>query len=166
MATEAFFNELLGVPQQRGGCMDAAEAIAREQIRETLASYNHSGDRGRLEELVECFTPDGVLEIAGEEPSNGRDAILKRLTGVIDDTAKAAAAPMVRHHLSSTRIQMESDGEARVWSYFFVITEVGPDHWGRYIDRFRRTDDAWLIAHRRVVTEGASPNARMGAQHR
>ena len=146
--------------------MEAAEAIAREQIRETLASYNHSGDRGRLDELVACFAPDGVLEIVGEEPSRGRDAIRARLTNVIDDTVKAAAAPMVRHHVSSTRIEMESEAAARAWSYFFVITEVGPDHWGRYVDRFQRTGEAWLIAHRRVVTEGASPNARMGANHR
>lgn len=143
--------------------MDAVEAIAREQIRETLASYNHSGDRGRLEELVACFTPDGVLEIAGEEPARGRDAIRQRLTSVVADTVKAAAAPLVRHHVSSTRIELAGDAEARVWSYFFVITEVGPDHWGRYVDHFRRTGNAWLIAHRRVVTEGASPNARMGS---
>ncbi len=146
--------------------MDIAEAISREQIRETLSSYNHSGDRGRLDELVACFTPDGVLEIAGEEPSRGRDAIRERLTSVVADTARAPSTPLVRHHVSSTRIQMEGEGEARVWSYFFVITEVGPDHWGRYIDRFRRMGDAWLITHRRVVTEGASPNARMGGKHR
>ena len=35
--------------------MTVEELLAREQIRDTIALYNHAGDRGRLEELADCF---------------------------------------------------------------------------------------------------------------
>ena len=52
--------------------MDAEEAVAREAMRETIARYNQAGDRGRIDELLQCFTEDGVLAISGEEPLEGR----------------------------------------------------------------------------------------------
>ena len=45
--------------------MEMWELVAREQIRDTLARYNWSGDAGRLEGLAETFCVDGVLEIRG-----------------------------------------------------------------------------------------------------
>ncbi|SON58600.1 hypothetical protein MSIMFI_00078 [Mycobacterium simulans] len=49
--------------------MEMWELVAREQIRNTLARYNWSGDAGRLDELAQTFCADGVLEIRGFEPS-------------------------------------------------------------------------------------------------
>jgi len=42
--------------------IDAWELAVREAVRGTLARYNHAGDRGRIHELAEQFTADGVLE--------------------------------------------------------------------------------------------------------
>ena len=39
------------------------ELVAREHIRDTLARYNWSGDAGRLDNLADTFSEDGVLEI-------------------------------------------------------------------------------------------------------
>jgi hypothetical protein len=39
-------------------------------------------------------------------------------------------------------------------SYFFVITERGPDHWGRYRDELVRHDARWLFQHRVVRLDG------------
>ncbi|SOJ55254.1 hypothetical protein MSIMFB_02743 [Mycobacterium simulans] len=75
--------------------MEMWELVAREQIRNTLARYNWSGDAGRLDELAETVCADGVLEIRGFEP----------LTGLTPD-------------------------QARVSSYFTVVTRIG-------LDRFR-----------------------------
>jgi SnoaL-like domain len=35
--------------------MEMWELVAREQIRDTLARYNWSGDAGRLDELADTF---------------------------------------------------------------------------------------------------------------
>src|SRR5580693_6438824 len=43
------------------------ELVVREQIRDTLARYNWSGDAGRLDDLADTFCVDGVLEIPGFE---------------------------------------------------------------------------------------------------
>ncbi len=146
--------------------MDLPELLARESIRATIARYNNAGDRGRIDELVRCFAPDGAMQIDGEPEVRGREAIHARLSAVVAESAARAAAPLVRHHVTNTHIEFESAGSARAFSYFFVITEVGPDHWGRYTDRLRPVGEEWLFAQRRVTTEGASEHASMGRRHR
>ena len=140
--------------------MDAAEAIAREQIRDVLARYNQAGDRGRLDELALCFAADGALSIKDEPPVRGREAIRERLGGAVRSLASTSARRLLRHHVSSTRIELVSPREARVRSYYFVVTEIGPDHCGLYLDHFERDGDAWQIAHRRVTVDWKAPNSR------
>ena len=146
--------------------MTTEELEARESIRYTLARYNHSGDRGRLADLAACFADDGVLELPGEDLSTGPGEIEARLSRVVAGSKERAARPMVHHHVSSTEITLEAPDEARVRSYFLVFTETGLDHWGRYDDRFRPCGERWLIAHRRVRTDGATPQSRMAADAR
>jgi hypothetical protein len=43
--------------------------------------------------------------------------------------------------------------------YFFVITDIGLDHWGRYVDRYVVEDNRWKFAARQVTVDGWSPNA-------
>ncbi len=140
--------------------MDPAEAVAREEIRDVLARYNQAGDRGRLGELVLCFRTDGAIEIRGEPPVRGRDAILERLTGAVQGLARTSERRLLRHFVASTRIELLSPREARVRSYYFVVTEIGPDHCGLYLDRFEREGEAWLIAHRRVTVDWKAPDTR------
>jgi hypothetical protein len=59
----------------------------------------------------------------------------------------------LRHHVSSIRISVDGD-TARGASYFLAVTDRGPDHWGRYADRYTRRGDGWCFAHRRVFHEG------------
>ncbi len=141
--------------------MELEELVARERIRDTIARYNHAGDRGRLDELSACFTEDGVLEIRDEAPIAGRAAIRRSLTEVVTRLEVATERPLLRHHVSSVRVELEGPDRARAASYFLAITEVGPDHWGLYLDRFARVGGAWLIAHRRVRVDGAAPSSRM-----
>jgi hypothetical protein len=141
--------------------MDVDELIAREEIRTLIARYNHAGDRGRLDELVDCFGADGVMEIEGLAPLQGRSAIRRHLEGVVADLAAASEHATLRHHVSSISIELDSRLEARAHSYFVVFTELGLDHWGRYADHFARVDASWQIAHRRVRVDGAVPGSRM-----
>jgi hypothetical protein len=140
--------------------MDFEEAIAREQIRDVLARYNQAGDRGRLSELVLCFTPEGAIEIKGEPPVRGREAILERLGGAVRGLARTSARRLLRHFVATSRIEFLSPREATVSSYYLVVTEIGPDHCGLYLDRFEREGDAWLIAHRRVTVDWKAADTR------
>jgi len=146
--------------------MDASEAIAREEIRDVISRYNHAGDRGDLDALVRCFTETGVLDLEGEDDCEGREAIRARLSGVVSDLAGRSERAVLRHHVSSIRIELTGVSSAIAASYFLVFTEIGLDHWGRYADRFERADGAWRIAHRKVRVDGATPNSRMAIPHR
>ncbi len=42
--------------------MTLDELLAREAIRDTMAQYNVSGDRLKVEEFAACFTEDGILQ--------------------------------------------------------------------------------------------------------
>jgi uncharacterized protein (TIGR02246 family) len=146
--------------------MDAAEAIAREEIRDVISRYNHAGDRGDLDSLARCFRDDGVLEVDGEPGCAGRAAILQRLSSVVRDSAARGARAFVRHHVSSVKIDLTGPDSATAASYFLVFTEIGLDHWGRYADRLARSDGAWQFAHRRVRLDGAAPDSRMASRAR
>src|SRR5437588_11122601 len=82
--------------------MEMWELVAREQIRDTLARYNWSGDAGRLDGLAETFCTDGVLEIRGLAPLRGRAEIVSFLGGVTGNVARNVdAKPIVRHHVAN-----------------------------------------------------------------
>ena len=68
--------------------------------------------------------------------------------------------------MSSLLIELTGVDTATASSYFATYTEIGLDHWGRYQDRLVRLDAAWLLAHRKVRVDGASPGSRMAVAHR
>lgn len=134
--------------------MDLTELAAREAIRDTIARYAHCADGGRFEELVALFTAAGVMDVEGRSPLRGRDAILAFLVEVKTSLRTSAARPLIRHHVSSVRIEVVGAGEAVAASYFLAITERGPDHWGRYRDRLLDVGERWLFAERKVRVDG------------
>ena len=153
--------------------MDVWELVARERIRDTLALYNWSGDAFRLDELARAFCEDGTLEVRGGPPHRGRQAIVAFLGGGgggDDDArrealrAEAAASGVrriVRHNLANLRFESLAPDEARVATYFTVVTEVGLDHYGRYRDTLVPVGDRWLIRHRYVSTDWRAPDSVM-----
>src|SRR4051794_29714007 len=138
--------------------MELWELVAREAIRETIGRYAHAADSGRFDDLAALFAIDGVLDVRGEPPLAGRDAIREFLNGarvsLAENATSATRAPLIRHNITSITIDVVDRDEARAASYFFAITDHGVDHWGRYRDDFVRDGDTWLFAHRRVRTDG------------
>jgi ketosteroid isomerase-like protein len=128
-----------------------------EAIHALIGAYLEAADRGRSSELAGLFAPDGVLEIIGDTfdagVHRGPEAIVERLEASRRDLAARAHVPLLRHHVSSIRITVEGDS-ARGASYFLALTDTGPDHWGRYADRYVRAGAGWRFAHRRVFHEG------------
>jgi hypothetical protein len=141
------------------------ELVAREQIRDTLARYNWSGDAGRLDGLADTFCPDGVLEIRGFEPLRGRSEIVAFLGDVTRNVAiNIDVKPVIRHNVANVLFTGLTPDQAHVSSYFTVFTHIGLDHFGRYRDTFVPDGDTWLIKHRKVSTNWAAANSAMARQ--
>jgi SnoaL-like domain len=143
--------------------MSPDDVLAREAIRYTMSVYNTAGDRGRIDELATAFTEDGVLELDGVR-FEGRQAIVTRLGPTVDATrvnTPAGATTFVRHNLTTCRIELTGERTADAWTYFEVVTPIGLDHCGVYVDRFVRTGDRWLIGHRRVKVDWRDPRSVM-----
>ncbi len=145
--------------------MTLDDLIAREAIRDTIAKYNVSGDRLKVDDYAECFTEDGIIQ-SESAPGvflfryEGREAIrdwqnrwLAREPGA-DMVHKAS---FVRHHISTCKIDLTGPDTAIARTYWAAWTDIGPDHCGVYLDQFRKVGDDWLIALRRVRKDWASP---------
>jgi hypothetical protein len=48
---------------------------------------------------------------------------------------------------------------ARGRCYYAVLTDRGLDHWGRYVDEYRREGERWLFAKRRATVDGRAPGS-------
>jgi len=141
------------------------ELVAREQIRDTLARYNWSGDAGRLDGLAETFCADGVLEIRGSEPLRGRAEIVTFLGGVTRNVAvNVDVKPVIRHNVANLLFTRLTLDEAHVSCYFTVVTHIGLDHFGRYRDTLVPDGGTWLIKHRKVSTDWTAPDSAIARQ--
>jgi len=135
------------------------ELIAREMIRDLVASYAHFADTGRFDELANLFTEDGVLK-GGEEPeAKGREGIRRFLKGTNTSLAASTKQAMIRHHVSNLLITVRDPTLAEGSSYFFVVTERGPDHWGRYRDTYACVEGRWQFRYRRARMDGYAPSS-------
>ncbi|MCW2528422.1 MAG: hypothetical protein JWM76_3282 [Pseudonocardiales bacterium] len=142
--------------------MEIWELIARESARDLITRYNGHGDSGRMDQLIEVFAPDAVLDLEGDL-YEGREAIRAAFVAAGRDFvawAKEVKAPrdvpVIRHYTSTTVIEVQSPTEASAVSWFLVLMHQGLDHWGSYHDEFREIDGVWYIWRRRVVMGGAT----------
>jgi hypothetical protein len=146
--------------------MDVAELLIREGVRDTVARYSATGDRGDVAGLAECFAPDGVLAIVGRDPYVGRDAICAGLAGVggrqpaADDPRPAVAH--LHHCVASLHFVSVAADEVRTTCYFTALTQVGLDHWGRYRDHLVPVGGSWRFARRDVKVDGYAPGSLFG----
>jgi ketosteroid isomerase-like protein len=140
--------------------VEIAELLVREAVRDTIARYNHAGDRGRFDAMVECFLADGVLVIHDTDRYEGRDALRGFFSGVRGTTDSTRTLTTLRHNVTNTLIEVDGDS-ATARSYFTVITDIGVDHWGSYHDELRpdATAGRWLFARRSVRTDGYAPDS-------
>lgn len=135
-----------------------SEAISREEIRSLLIEYVQCADGGRTDRMLELFAEDAVMEPTGDPVCHGRDEIRAYFENAGRSIRRHMATPVLRHHLSSIHIELTSATEARTTAYFLAVTEIGPDHWGRYRDTLRRAGDSWQITHRLLQLEGRAPD--------
>jgi hypothetical protein len=134
------------------------ELIARERVRDTIATYTHEGDRFRLEEFAGCFTDDGVLENKNAWTAKGRADIIAKLSA---PGPEGAVRPgfFVRHFIANIRFVSVAKERIETTEYFVVYTNDGVDHWGRYRDVLVPVGERWLFEHRYVAIDAYAPDS-------
>ena len=138
------------------------ELAARESIRDLVARYNANGDAGRFDAMLALFARTRRSSSTTARPS-GKPAIRALFEGVAQRTGSGALAQ--RSSATSpprTRSTCSPRREARGRCYFAVLTERGLDHWGRYVDEYRRDGGRWLFQRRKVTLDAAVPGGWAG----
>ena len=140
--------------------MTEHERLARASIHKTLAACTHAGDSRKADAYAGCFTEDGVLDLLHGR-IEGREAIRRWMTApsVIPQPSDGRPPSFISHHLTTCRIELTSDEEATVRTYWLVTSGAGIDHNGYYDDRFVASGDEWLIAWRKPRTLWISPDS-------
>ena len=138
---------------------DVSDVLVREAIRDLVVRYNSYGDSGLFDRMIGLFAPDAVVEIDGVA-HQGLDEIRRAFTGVPEHTSKSGGRPAYLRHCTAThQIDLVDGTTATGRCYFFVLTAVGLDHWGRYLDTYRVVDGEWRFARRRVLTDALAPHS-------
>ncbi len=139
----------------------------RAEIDSLMARYLFALDGRDPEAYAATFTPDGAVVFAAGE-LKGREA----LSGMIRDldlrggfTGEERAfpgstrpAPLVRHMVTSTMLEVDGDA-AKAYSYWFQVSTVNfrrlPEvlGFGHYEDDLVRLDGKWLFRRRQVFNE-------------
>jgi len=151
--------------------MEIWELVVRESCRDTLAQYSHAGDRYLLEEFAAAFCEDGVLEIRGSAPIQGRAAIMERFGGgTAAPGAPGRQGPAAgcdqeggppQRHQRPLRSALPDRGHRGELLHRVHRGRPGPH--GAVPDRLVPVDDRWLIAtvsSRSIGTRPTRPSGR------
>ncbi len=129
----------------------------RVQIHYTMAVYCNSVDSGDVDGVVSAFADDAQLELSSGTKVRGKAAIRAFYLPVIGpdrpDRAAGEPIPLLRHNLTTSRVEFIDDNTAQGWTYFMTLTRHGLDHAGRYVDRLVRQGERWLLDDRRILVE-------------
>lgn len=141
--------------------MKTEHALSLVEIRALLNRLAVAGDRGRVEEVADCYVATGIL-ITPQWTAEGRAAIVEKL-GETRNVAGTAVGRM-RHHLTTCDIVLSGSDNADIRTYFQVWTDHGYDHSGLYIDRaVVNSMNRWLLTRRDVRVEHRSKKSFLPA---
>jgi hypothetical protein len=130
------------------------DSADRNAIRNLMARYSLASDCGRFEALAEIFAEDGTLCFSGQA-TTGRSQIVARLN---QRGPRNAALTFTRHHLTTSLIEVEGES-ATAKTYFQVLTNIGLDHCGLYLDEFVKQDGNWHFARREARVDWQAPQS-------
>jgi len=144
--------------------MEIWEVIAREEIRDLVTRYNSNSDTGRFPQLLELFDDTSVMTIDGGMPYSGTSEIINIFTNAKGRLDSVDVPKYIRHYVATHQIDIESETVARGRCYFAVLTHIGLDHWGRYIDTYKKVNGKWLFDTRKVFVDGTSAGSTFVAK--
>ncbi|HEY4887376.1 MAG TPA: nuclear transport factor 2 family protein [Candidatus Dormibacteraeota bacterium] len=145
----------------------------REIVR-TINQFGHTIDYGLEAEWLDCFLPDGELDVIyGDRPPSRMALGTRHARGVLHRGTEQLAAwiaghtrPPVRIHKHlyiEPRIKLEGETATSI-TYMTRVDVIGgqPEVYafGRYHDEWSRCDDGrWRIKRRRIEIEGQRDDA-------
>jgi len=145
----------------RRQAMPAWEVGGRVAIFDLINRYNAEADRGHFAQALELFSDGATFEV-GKKVWEGKKSILAMMESTSNRIASNSEIKFYRHVTSTHQIDFASETQASGRCYLHIVTDLGLDHWGRYIDRFANTETGWLFSARRVVIDGWSdPGGRL-----
>jgi hypothetical protein len=129
------------------------DAEAKLEIHEVLYQYCRSMDRMDAALALDCFEPDGELEYSGLY--RGSPA------GFVEWLWPVHGAMVAHSHMVTNIIVDVTNGDTAVSEAYVLVTLrienkgelvdlIGK---GRYLDRWRRFEGRWRIAHRTYVSD-------------
>lgn len=133
---------------------DVAARIAdRLEITELVHAYARHFDLNQPERVAELFSADALIDYGPEVPPiEGREQIAGRIGVGLRETFAATS-----HHISNASIVFEESDHARgefyVYAWHRYVDGSEGYLWGRYQNRFERTEDGWRIS--RLVLQAA-----------
>lgn len=128
------------------------QLLDRAAIQDTMARYAHGVDSAQYDLVSACFVENGLLRVPNGPPLRGRAEIFRSLSTAGLKRRECGGQIFQRHSLSLSRIEIDGD-EASSETYFHVMTELGLDHSGRYVDQLVRQGSQWLFREREVFVE-------------
>ena len=141
--------------------MELWQLTAREEIRDLVTRYNSNGDSGRFAHVIELFAGDAVMELR-DRLYTGHAEIITIFTGAQQQIRSGESPAYVRHYTATHQIDLIDHDTATGRLYYAVVSPIGLDHWGRYIDDYRCVDGQWRFARRRVTVDGQAADSVMG----
>ena len=139
--------------------MEISEVIAREEIRDLVTRYNSNSDTGRFQQLLELFDDTSVMTLYGTDVYTGTKEIINIFNSAKGRLGNDDTPRYIRHYVATHQIDVESETRASGRCYFVVITHIGVDHWGRYIDTYKKVNGKWLFDTRKVHVDGTDPRS-------
>jgi hypothetical protein len=140
--------------------MSLDEMLAREAIRCTIALYIRNADTADYDRHVEVFHPEAKMIIHGGPTLEGRAPIIDALKQGAVKRRAFDAGNFQRHNITTCMIEITGAATATATTYIMVVTELGFDHAGIYVDEFVKEGDRWLIKARRATMEWGRPDSR------
>ena len=130
--------------------MSLADLEDRLAINDLFVRYTTALDRGDVETIVDCFTPDGSLD----SPAVGRHAGHAAIRAFAERFARFhERGAQLRHVISNPAVELDGD-RARATCYLLnVLTRNGRSELlapGRYECELVKSAGQWRF-HRRVV---------------
>ncbi|MFK7829907.1 MAG: nuclear transport factor 2 family protein [Congregibacter sp.] len=129
------------------------DLVDRQSISELIYAYCECFDRNDPEGVAELFTPDAVIDYNPDTANIVGAELADTIAVGLRDLFSATS-----HHVSNVMITMEGPDTARSLCYIDAWHRYhsgAPDGflWGRYKNRFIRTDAGWRISH--LLLQGA-----------
>lgn len=128
-----------------------------DRIRNLLGTYCELIDRADYEGVAALFDDDGVLAAEdGTELARGTPAIAEHFRGLIK---LHDGEQRTKHLVTNTVLSEDGEVEITARSSYVVLQATAelplqPIIAGRYLDRFRRSDDgSWCWAERRYAAD-------------